>query len=93
VLAAGAGGRALAALYRATILPQARAAAASSRAAYRVGSVDFMTLLDDEMTVNRYRTQLLALDAEQGKAWSELEMLTGRALVGDEAALAAGGDR
>lgn len=72
--------RHLAALYRTTIIPQAEAAAASALAAYRVGSVDFMTLLDDRMTVNEYRQELFALDAEQGKAWSELEMLIGREL-------------
>ncbi|MBX6332522.1 MAG: TolC family protein [Gemmatimonadaceae bacterium] len=72
--------RSLAALYRTTVIPQAEATAASALAAYRVGSVDFMTLLDDRMAVNAYRQELLALDAEQGRAWAELEMLLGRAL-------------
>jgi len=72
--------RTLATLYRTTVLPQAEAAAASALAAYRVGSVDFMTLLDDRMTVNRYRQELYTLDADQGKAWAELEMLVGREL-------------
>ncbi|HET9455208.1 MAG TPA: TolC family protein [Gemmatimonadaceae bacterium] len=67
-------------LYRTTILPQAEATVASAQAAYRVGGVDFMTLLDDRMTVNEYRQQLFALEAEQGKAWAELEMLLGREL-------------
>lgn len=73
--------RNLAQLYRSTVLPQAEAAVASALAAYRVGTVDFMTLLDNQMTVNRYRQELHALDADQGKAWAELEMLTGRALI------------
>ena len=73
--------RNLAQLYRTTVLPQAEATAASALASYRVGSVDFMTLLDDRMTVNQYRQQLYTLDADQGKAWAELEMLTGRALI------------
>ncbi|HEU5183894.1 MAG TPA: TolC family protein [Gemmatimonadaceae bacterium] len=72
--------RNLAALYRTTILPQAEATVSSALAAYRVGSVDFMTLLDSRMTVNTYLQELLALDAEQGKVWAELEMLTGREL-------------
>ena len=67
-------------LYRTTILPQAEATVESAQAAYRVGGVDFMTLLDDRMTVNEYRQQLYALEAEQGKAWAELEMLLGREL-------------
>lgn len=72
--------RTLAQLYRTTVLPQADATVASAMAAYRVGTVDFMTLLDDRMTVNRYRRELYTLDAEQGKAWAELEMLTGLTL-------------
>jgi outer membrane protein TolC len=73
--------RSLAKLDRTTVLPQAEAAAASALAAYRVGGVDFMTLLDDRMTVNGYRQELYTLDADQGKAWAELEMLVGRALL------------
>lgn len=72
--------RNLAALYRTSIIPQAEATAASAQAAYRVGGVDFMTLLDDRMTVNKYRQELFALEAEQGKSWAELEMLLGREL-------------
>ena len=72
--------RSLALLYRTTVLPQAEATVASALSAYRVGSVDFMTLLDDRMTVNKYRQELNALDADQGKAWAELETLLGRTL-------------
>jgi outer membrane protein TolC len=72
--------RRLAALYRTTILPQADATVASALAAYRVGGVDFMTLLDAGMTANRFREQLFALEADEGKAWAELEMLVGREL-------------
>ncbi|MEO6068402.1 MAG: TolC family protein [Gemmatimonadota bacterium] len=67
-------------LYRGTILPQADATVLSARAAYRVGAVDFMTVLDDQMTVNRYRQDLIALDAERGQSLAELEMLLGREL-------------
>lgn len=73
--------RRLAALYRTEILPQAEAAVASALAAYRVGSVDFMTLLDSRMSVNRYRQELVTLESEQGKAWAELEMLSARELL------------
>ena len=72
--------RRLADLYRNTILPQAEAAVSSALAAYRVGSVDFMTLLDNRMTVNQYRQELYALEADEGKAWADLEMLTGQQL-------------
>ena len=70
--------RRLAVLYRTTVIPQSEAAVASALASYRVGGVDFMTLLDDRMTVNKYRTELYALEADEGKSWAELEMLTGR---------------
>ena len=78
--------RRLAALYRGTILPQAEAAAQSALASYRVGAVNLMTLLDDRMIVNRYRQDLFTLEADEGKAWGELEMLTGRELFDSNAA-------
>lgn len=78
--------RNLAQLYRTTILPQARAAVTSSLGSYRVGEVNLMTLLDNEMTVNRYSQELFALDAEQGTTFAELEMLVGRELFDVNAA-------
>ena len=93
--------RDLARLYRTTVLPQAEATVSSALSSYRVGKVDFMTLLDDQMTVNKYRQELSALEADEGKAWAELEMLTGRELIdANSSAVAAraesatkGGDR
>jgi len=72
--------RNLARLYVTTVLPQAEAAVAAALAAYRVGHVDFMTLLDDRMAVNGYRMELATLQADEGRAWAELEMLAGREL-------------
>ena len=83
--------RRLGRLYQGTILPQAQTTVASALAAYRVGGVDFMTLLDDQMTVNRYRQDLYALDAQRGQALAELEMILGRRLFNpDDATLASG---
>lgn len=62
-------------LYRTTVLPQAAATVQSALSAYRVGTVDFMTLLDGQMLVTNYRRDLVMLEAEEGKAWAELEML------------------
>jgi outer membrane protein TolC len=76
--------RNLRALYRTTVLPQAEATVTASFAAYRVGDVNLMTLLDNQMTVNRYRQELITLDAEQGKAIAEIEMLLGRSLFDPE---------
>ena len=82
----------LGALYRGTILPQAHTTVSAALAAYRVGSVDFMTLLDDQMTVNQYRQDLFALEAQRGEALAELEMLLSRPLFNpDDALLASGG--
>ncbi len=67
-------------LYRANIIPQAEANVQSAFSAYRVGSVDFMTLIDGQMSVNRYRQELHVLVAEQGSAFAELEMTVGRVL-------------
>ena len=84
--------RRLGGLYQGTILPQAHTTVASALAAYRVGGVDFMTLLDDQMTVNRYRQDLYALEAERGQALAELEMLLSRPLFNpDEPTLTSGG--
>lgn len=68
-------------LYGQTLLPQAEAMVSSARAAYQVGGVDFMTYLDALMTVYGYRSQVIRLDAEQGQALAELEMVTARPLV------------
>jgi len=83
-------GRNLRALYRTTVLPQAEAAVTSSLASYRVGAVNLMTLLENQMTVNRYRQELFALEAEQGKAIAELEMLIGRELFDANSRVARG---
>lgn len=81
--------RSLTALYESTILPQARAAVTSSLAAYRVGQVNLMTLLDDQMTVNRYQQDLFTLEADEGRTLAELEMLVGQPLVDANASRAA----
>jgi outer membrane protein, heavy metal efflux system len=70
----------LIALYRTEVLPQAEANVTSAFASYRVGRVDFMTLVDAQMTVNQYRQELYALLAEYGRYVAELEMTVGRKL-------------
>ena len=70
----------LIALYTRDVLPQARATVESSFSSYRVGAVDFMTLLDAQMTTNSYRQELVALEAQHGSALAELEMTIGREL-------------
>ena len=73
--------RRLTALYLTTVLPQAEAAAASSLASYRSGSVDFMTVIENRMVVNRYREEVVTLTAAEGRAWADLEMLISHSLL------------
>jgi outer membrane protein TolC len=68
-------------LYRVSLLPQARATVTSSLAAYQVGDINLMTLLDAQMTVNRYQQDLYRLEAAEGRTWAELEMLAGTQLL------------
>lgn len=80
VLASIRRSRELRTLYQSSILPQALATVTSTFSSYRVGEVDLPMLLDAQMTVNRYRQQVFQLQAEEGVALAELEMLLGRAL-------------
>lgn len=72
--------RSLVGLYRDEVLPEARATVESALSSYRVGEVDFLTLVDAQMTVNRYEAELYQLLADYGKAVSGLESAAGRTL-------------
>ena len=74
--------RNLAALYSTSILPQARAAVESALSAYRVGRVDYISLLNNEMTVNRYQVELVRLTAEYHRVVAEIEAIVGVELEG-----------
>ena len=64
-------------LYETGLLPQARLTADASLAAYRVGRVDFFTLLDSRMTVFNAETAYAATLAAYNKALAEIEFLVG----------------
>jgi outer membrane protein TolC len=72
--------RTLVELFRGEVLPQARANVESSLSSYRVGAVDFMTLVDAQMTVNEFEQELYAMLAEYGRSVADLEMTIGREL-------------
>lgn len=74
--------RNLSGLYATSVLPQARSAVESSLSAYRVGEVDYMTLVANEMTVNRYLIENVRLTAEYHQAVAQVEALVGGALGG-----------
>ena len=54
----------------------------ASFAAYRVGQVNFMSLVDNQMTVNRYAIEGVRLLAEYHGAVAEIEALIGADLGG-----------
>ena len=65
-------------LYQTTILPQARLTVESTLAAYRVNRVDFLTLLDSQMTVFNYEINLVTTLANYNKALAEIDLLVGK---------------
>lgn len=65
-------------LYETAILPQARLAVEAALAAYQVGRVDFLTLLDSQMAVFNYETAYAGAVTGYNKALAEIEFLTGR---------------
>ena len=67
-------------LYESSLLPQARLTADASLSAYRVGRVDFFSLLDSRMTVFNAELGRAAAVVSYNKALAEIEFLTGAAL-------------
>ncbi|SCX80571.1 TolC family protein [Nitrosospira sp. Nsp13] len=65
-------------LYQTAILPQARLTVESALAAYRVNRVDFLTLLDSQMTVFNYEISLVTAMASYNKALAEIDLLIGK---------------
>ncbi len=70
--------RRLVALFAQTLVPQAEAAYEAALAAYRVGRVDFATLLDAQTALLEYEHDLHSDEAIYGTAVAELDRLTGR---------------
>ncbi|HET7061338.1 MAG TPA: TolC family protein [Nitrosospira sp.] len=66
-------------LYQTAILPQARLAVEAALAAYRVNRVDFLTLLDSQMTVFNYEISRTTAIAGYNKALAEIDLLVGKA--------------
>jgi outer membrane protein TolC len=64
-------------LYQTAILPQALLTVESALAAYRVNRVDFLTLLDSQMTVFEYEISLVTAIANYNKAHAEIDFITG----------------
>jgi len=73
-------------LYRTGIIPQASLQVNSAMSAYRVGKVDFMTLLDSQMTLYRYELEYHQTITEYEKSVANLEAVVGRRLFEKEGA-------
>ncbi|AEJ02449.1 outer membrane efflux protein [Nitrosomonas sp. Is79A3] len=65
-------------LYQTAILPQAKLTVESALAAYQVNRVDFLTLLDNQMTVFDFETSLITAMANYSKAVAEIDLLVGK---------------
>lgn len=65
-------------LYRTTIVPQARVTVEAAIAAYKVGRVDLLTLLDSQMAAFTYEIELAQVLAAHAKASAEIDLLSGR---------------
>ncbi len=70
-------------VYRTRILPQAEAAVESALAAYQVGAVDYATLLDSRLAVNRYEVERVRLVTERLRAQAEIEALIHEEATGE----------
>lgn len=70
--------RSLETLYRTAILPQAAAAVEAALSGYRVGEVNYSTLVESQMTVNRYEIALVRITAEYHQAVARVDALLGR---------------
>ena len=68
-------------LYQTAILPQAKLTVESALAAYRVNRVDFLTLLDSQMTVFNYEISLATSMASYNKALAEIDLLIGKSPI------------
>ncbi|MGQ9646823.1 MAG: TolC family protein [Thermodesulfobacteriota bacterium] len=65
-------------LYKTGIIPQASLQVSSAMSAYRVNKVDFMTLLDSQMTLYRYELEYYQALTEYEKNVSNLEAVVGK---------------
>jgi len=68
-------------LYGEAIVPQATLALESSISSYRVGRVDFLSLLSNQNTVLEYEMKYYEALADYYKAMATLESLTGEVLT------------
>jgi cobalt-zinc-cadmium efflux system outer membrane protein len=71
-------------LYHTGIIPQASLQVNSAMSAYRVGKVDFLTLLDSQLTLYRYEIEYHQTITEYEKSLANLEAAVGKRLFEKE---------
>jgi outer membrane protein TolC len=67
-------------LYESEIIPRARQSLNSSIGAYRVNKIDFLTLIDNQMTLLNYELEFIRLVTEHAKEVARLEAAVGKRL-------------
>ena len=67
-------------LYKNNIIPQAQASLDSARAGYEVGNVDFMTLIENQITLFDYKLSYHEVLAGYEKDLAEIESVVGKRL-------------
>ena len=65
------------ALYRTSVLPQARQSLMAARAGYQNGKIDFLTLVNNQMTLFQTELEYQRIISDYYKALAELEYVTG----------------
>lgn len=71
-------------LYKNGIIPQAKLSLDSSISAYQVGKIDFLTLLDDMMTVFTFELEYYRKLVEYQTALANIEEIAGINIIGSE---------
>jgi outer membrane protein TolC len=72
-------------LYETGIIPQATQSLNSAIAAYEVGTVDFLSLIDNQITLCNFETQRSEILADYEKEIADLEMVVGKRFAADAA--------
>jgi outer membrane protein TolC len=67
-------------LYKNEIIPQAQASLDSAMAGYQVGNVDFMALLDNQITLFDYQLNYHKVLTDYEKDLAEIESVVGKRL-------------
>jgi cobalt-zinc-cadmium efflux system outer membrane protein len=68
-------------LYQTAILPQARQSLESARSGYQVGKIDFLALLDDQMTLYNFEIAYHQTLSSYFQTLAQLEEMVGKSLL------------